>query len=554
MDKIKHYLISALRQDFLAGLTVSMIAIPQSMAYATIAGVEPVMGLYAAMLPALIAALFGSSKYLVTGATNAISLTTASVLIAYIGLPDYSEYVFFVAFASGLMMLLMGIFNLSSLIRFISNSVLTAFLAGAGTLIIINQTGGLMGIDRQVGSSPIETVRDLFQSLGSINYHVLLLSVISILILVFMNKITNLIPAAFVSMLVSGFLVWVLDWQRFGVKVISDISMMEIGLFDFSIPNVPIKAIPDLFLSAFAIALLALIQTISVEKPLAMARNERIVPRQDFMAQGAASMMSGLVGSIPTAGSLAQSAVNFDSGAKTKTAAVFSAMFVFLTTVFFSGLIDLIPTSCLSSIVIVSAIRLIDFKHIRQTWNNSFHSKVLLVFTYVMTILLPLQKAVFVGTGLSILLYLYVSKNVKLSYLRIIDNKIHELPMNDLFENSEKNIILNVEGSMYFGSADVLESQIDLILDKKEIDGIIFYMRSIHSMASTMTVAFVNILRTLQLKGINIYVCGIDEEVRKILINGGILDVLAEEQVVAKGTIIFDRLIDLYINHLPSEV
>ena len=553
MNKLISYLKTSFSHDFFAGLTVSMIAIPQSMAYATIAGVEPVMGLYAAMLPALIAAIFGSSKYLVTGATNAISLTTASVLIAYIGMPDYPEYVFFVAFASGLLMLLMGVFNLNSLIRFISNSVLTAFLAGAGTLIIINQSGGLMGIERQVGSSPIETIRDLFLNLGSINYYVLGLSVISILILVFLKKITSIVPAAFVSMLVSGLIVWIFDWQRFGVKVISDISQMEIGLFHFSIPQVPFKAIPDLFLSAFAIAILALIQTISVEKPLAMARNERIVPRQDFLAQGAASMMSGLVGSIPTAGSLAQSAVNFDSGSKSKMAAVFSSIFVLLTTLFFSGLIDLIPTSCLSSIVIVSAIRLIDFKHIKQTWNNSLQSKVLLIFTYVMTILLPLQKAVFVGAGLSIFFYLYGSKNVKLTYLRVIDNKIHEMPLNDLFENSEKKVILNVEGSMYFGSADVLESQIDFILENKEIEGIIFYMRSIHSMASTMTVAFVNILRTLQLKGIDVYVCGIAEDVREILINGGILKVLNEEKVVEKGIVIFDRLIEIYTTKLLND-
>ena len=215
MNKLISYLKTSFSHDFLAGLTVSMIAIPQSMAYATIAGVEPVMGLYAAMLPALIAAIFGSSKYLVTGATNAISLTTASVLIAYIGMPDYPEYVFFVAFASGLLMLLMGVFNLNSLIRFISNSVLTAFLAGAGTLIIINQSGGLMGIERQVGSSPIETIRELFLNLGSINYYVLGLSVISILILVFLKKITSIVPAAFVSMLVSGLIVWIFDWQRF---------------------------------------------------------------------------------------------------------------------------------------------------------------------------------------------------------------------------------------------------------------------------------------------------------------------------------------------------
>ena len=546
MENFFTYIKSSLAHDILAGLTVAMVAIPQSMAYATIAGVEPVMGLYAAMLPALLAAIFGSSKYLVTGATNAISLTTASVLLAYIGLPEYPEYVFFVAIASGVIMLLMGLLNLSSLIRFISNSVLTAFLAGAGTLIIINQAGGLLGIDRKVGNSPIETIVEFIQNIQSFNFYVLILSVISLLILVFFKKITSFIPAAFVSMLVSGLIVWIFDWQRYGVKVIADISMMDIGLFHFSIPNVPFSVIPDLFLSAFAIAILGLIQTISVAKPLSMAKNERIVPRKDFIAQGIGSIASGLVGSIPTAGSLAQSAVNFDSGAKSKMSAVFSAIFVFLTTIFFSQLIDMIPTSALSSIVIVSAIRLIDFQHIKQTWNSSTNSKILLIFTYVMTILLPLQKAVFWGTGLSILIYLYVSKNVKLSYLRLIDNKIHELPLSNLLENSEKKIILNIEGSMYFGSADILENQIDLILDNKEIDGIIFYMRSIHSMASTMTVSFVNILKTLKLKGIDIYVCGIADEVRDILINGGILNVLPEDHVVNKGEIIFNRLIEIY--------
>ena len=224
-------------------------------------------------------------------------------------------------------------------------------------------------------------------------------------------------------------------------------------------------------------------------------------------------------------------------------AAAYSGIFVFLATMLFSDIINRIPTACLSSIVMVSAIRLIDFNHMKQTWKNSLYSKLVLLATFISTMLIPLQYAIFAGTGLSIILYLYESKNIKISYLKINDDgDVLDLPISDFYLNSDKNVIINIEGSMYFGSVSTLEDKIEELLIEHDIDILVFYMRSIHSLASTMMISFNKILQTIEAQGIEVYICGISDDLYEILLKGEIDQVIDLTHIYKGTSIVFESL------------
>ena len=348
-----NYLQNSLRFDLVAGLTVAMVAIPQSMAYAAIAGVNPIYGLYAAIVPAIIGALIGSSNHLVTGPTNATALVTAGALIAVSGGAGI-ELVFALAILSGLFRLILGVLKLGSIIRYVSNSVLTGFLAGAGVLIIINQLGNLLGIPRPAGAGTLTIVWELLRGLPQLNPYVLVTGLLAVTVLLVSKRISGIIPAALLAICLAGALVVVAGWQNQGVKLVSDLgSLQNVGL-TFHIPKVNLSNAQMLLASAGAIALLSLVESMSVAKAIGLSSGQRINASREFVAQGLASIAGGLFQAIPSSGSPSRSAVNLGSGAQSRLASAFSGVLVLLAVLAFSRLIGFIPVASLAGVVIVS--------------------------------------------------------------------------------------------------------------------------------------------------------------------------------------------------------
>jgi len=514
------YVQQSLRLDLTAGLTVAMVAVPQSMAYAAIAGVNPVYGLYTAIIPAIIGALFGSSRHLITGPTNATALVTAGVLFAVAG-SNNLELVFALAILSGLIRLLLGLFKLGSIIRYVSNSVLTGFLTGAGVLIIINQLGNLSGIPRPAGAGTLTIVWEFLRDLAGLNPYVLTIGLLAMAVVIMGKRINKNMPAALLAIVIAGAATALLGWQPQGVKLVSDLGSLGQAGLAFHLPQVSLAQAQTLVASAGAIALLSLVESMSVAKAIGLSSGQRINPSREFIAQGLASIAGGLFQAIPSSGSPSRSAVNYGSGAKTRLSGLFSGLFVLFMMIAFSWLIGFIPIASLAGVVIISAWQMIDRHHLALTWQSRVVSRVVFLVTFIATLLLPLHIAIYLGALLSIGIYLYESSTLKLSYLtRTADYQFVEHNLDDVRRECPAVALINVEGALYFGAVEDLETHIEEIFHRG-VKVVILRVRNMHLMASTGVTAIEGLANRAGQLGITLLMSGVTAEVESTLLTSG---------------------------------
>jgi len=531
--------LRSLRPDLLAGATVALIAIPQAMAYAAIAGVGPLHGLYTAIIPAIVGAALGSSNFVVTGATNAVALATASVLGAYEGMGNYAEYVFALAIVSGLTALVLGVLRLGSITRFVSNSVLTGFLTGAGVLIIINQLGTFFGVGRPRGVPPYQVVWYLVQHIGQLNPYVLVTGVFSIVVLLLLRKLDARIPSALLAIVFAGVLVQLTGWHGRGVKIASDLGAIEQAGLVFHIPDVPRAELQSLIVRGGAVALLSLVERISVAKALGIATGQRVDSSREFVAHGLASIAGGFFKAIPSGGSPSRSAVNYNAGARTRMAASLSGVFVLLAVLAFSRLIGFIPTAALAGVVIVSAYKMIDRHHIKLTWQSRWSSRIVLSVTFLSTLVLPLHLAIYLGAFLSIGIYLYQSSHLKLTYLtQNGDGSFTEHNLAHLLEQKPEIAIVNVEGALYFAAVDDLEVYLDRLIEAG-IRVIVLRLRRVRLIASTGVTALEGLIRYARQQGTSILLCGVSDKASETLTSSGVQNLLGEEHIFSADRTLF---------------
>lgn len=530
MHNFQNYIKSKLKLDLIAAITVAMVAVPQAMAYAAIVGVNPVYGLYAATIPAVLAAVFGSSHHVVTGPTNTVALATSGVLIAVAGQTEYPEFVFAMAILSGALKLGLGLLKLGFLIRYVSNSVLTGFLAGAAILIMLNQTPKLLGLSSAARHDLVGVVSHLYKEAVHTNFLVLGIGVFGIILLLLFKKLFPNLPSALILVVLSGLVVKLFDWQDQGVHIIGELGEVGVTGIRFHIPLevfTPDK-IGYLLTGAGAVALLSLLEAVSVAKSIALQTGQRIDANREFIGQGLASITSGMFSGIPTSGSLTRSAVNFDGGAVTRSASGISGVLVFIVLVVFGDWIGYIPAVSLAAIVIVSALNIIDFHHIAITWRGRTISKIVIGVTFLSVLLLPLQLSIYLGVGLSIIFYLIESSHLQLSYLVMNgNNKFTEKSIREVFETKPNVAVINVEGPLYFAAVQDLEDQVTEMIDVG-VGLIILRLRRAHLIASSGISTLEVLVRRVREQGGNIRLTGVSDDVLQTL-----LDCKLEEEIHA---------------------
>lgn len=530
---IKNYFSQHFRKDITAALIVAMVAVPQAMAYAVIAGVNPVYGLYAAIIPAIVASFFGSSNHVVTGPTNTVALATSGVLVAVMFGENYPEFVFLAAILSGLFKLLLGSFKLGFLIRYVSNSVVTGFLAGAAVLIMVNQLPKILGIRSPAGHNIIDIFVHIFGYLGQINWLVVALGTFSILFLVLTKKFFPRLPSALILVVVTGAIVKGFGWQAAGVRIVGEMGTVGLEGLRFHIPEgVWGRETWGVMLTGSgAIALLSLLEAVSVGKAIALQTGQRINANREFIGQGLASIAGGFFRGIPSSGSLTRSAVNFGGGADTRAASGFSGVLVLIVLAAFQGWIGYIPTVSLGAIVIVSALHMIDFQHIALTWRGRSISKMVIGATFLSVLLLPLQISIYLGVGLSVLFYLVESSHLTLSYLVLNGNgKFAEYKIEDVYEKKPEIAVINVEGPLFFAAVQDLEDQITKMIDVG-VHVIVLRLRRMHMMASSGLSTLEILLSRAHERGAEIKLAGVSQEVMKVLHTSGIDEGFEEENI-----------------------
>lgn len=512
------------------------------MAYATIIGINPVFGLLTAFIPTIIGAFFGSAKLMVTGPTNPTALVTASVLFVFANQENYIEYVFAIAIAAGIIKLILGLFKMGDIMRFISNSVLIGFLTATSLLIMFSQAGNITGISIPRELTTIDRLIFILKNLSHTNLRVLLLFILALLTMVVTPRITRKLPAGLVTILLTTTISAIFHLENHGVALVKDLGIIKSANLAFHIPQIGFSDFFEILQGAGAIAIISIAETLTISKSLSLSTNSKVNFSKELIGQGLASTIGGFFQCIPSSGSPSRSAANLTSGAKTGGAAIISGILILLVLVLSTDLIAIVPLAGLAGVVVVAAASLINKHQLELTWHSRFVSQLVLVTTFLATIFLPLHYAIYGGTVLSILIHLYESSHLQLSYLSInTQGEIIETGKKEVLKNAEPIIILNVTGDLFFGAIADLEKTIDTILatDKKVI---ILRLRRVKLLAGSGVTALEWAILKAQRKGVHILFCGINPDLLKILDSSGLTKKAGRNQVFIAEDILFESM------------
>ncbi|MCG6859869.1 MAG: sodium-independent anion transporter [Chromatiaceae bacterium] len=403
-----------LRADLIAGVTVALILIPQSMAYAQLAGLPAYYGLYAAFLPGIVAALWGSSKHLATGPVAVVSLLTASALtpFAEAGCPELVTVAALMALLVGLAQLALGLFRLGAVVNLLSHPLILGFVNAAALIIGLSQLNQILGVPMPRSEHLVNDIWSVVIQVGDTHVPTLIMGVSAFAIIWGVKKYVPRLSGVLVAVATTTLASWAIGFEGRGGRVIGEIPS---GLPTLSIPHIELKIAADLIADAIVISLVGFMEAISIAKALAARTNDRIDPNQELIGQGLANIAGSLSQAYPASGSFSRSAVNLSAGARSGMSSVFSGAMVLITLLFLTPALYHLPQPVLAAIIMMAVIGLVNFKGIKQAWNASKQDGVVSVVTLIATLAFAphLNIGILVGAGLAIGLFLYRGVNLR---------------------------------------------------------------------------------------------------------------------------------------------
>ncbi|MGE0875953.1 MAG: SulP family inorganic anion transporter [Burkholderiales bacterium] len=454
-----------LRDDAMAALIGAVVVVPQGIAFATLAGLPPEYGLYCAMVPAIVGALFGSSWHLVSGPTNAISLVVFATLspLAATGSAQYAALALTLALMVGILQLTMGLARLGTLINFVSHSVVVGFTAGAGVLIIVAQINNFFGLALPRGSLP-QTLGAFAASLGDVKPWVVAVGILTIVASIVARRFLPRVPHMVVALLAGGVFGWILN-RLLGKSTtgIAEIGLLPGALPALTVPEFDAATFGKLLGVAVAVAVLGLVEAVSISRAIAARSGQRIDGNREFVGQGLSNIAGSFFGAYPSSGSFNRSGLNYDSGAKTPLAAMLSAPMLVVVLLVISPLLAYLPLAAMAGLLFMVALNLIDLRAIRHVLSSSRQETAVLAITFAATLFAELEFAILFGVTLSLTLYL---KRTSRPALRpIVPDAGSEARKFKVVEPGQPECpqlkILRLEGSLYFGAVNHVATELD---------------------------------------------------------------------------------------------
>jgi SulP family sulfate permease len=467
----KEYSYSALKSDAFAGLTVGIMLIPQGMAYAMIAGLPPVYGLYAALFPQLIYALMGTSRQLAVGPVAMDSLLVAAGLgtLSLNTTEAYIALASFLALFMGGTQLLLGSLKLGFLVNFLSKPVISGFTSAAAIIIALSQLNHLLGIDLPRSNKLHELFPFLVELGPQAHLLSIIISVLGVSFLILIKRFYPQLPGALILVILSTFIAAQNNWEGIGVRVVKEIPE---GLPSFQIPTATLSQVYDLIPLAITLALIAFMEAISVAKAIEeKEKSNHLNANQELIALGTANIIGSLFQSYPTTGGFSRTAVNHDAGAKTGVAAIFSAVVVGLTLLFFTTFFYHLPTSVLGAIILVAVAKLIDLSYPKRLWKNNRNEFYILVFTFFVTLFIGITEGIMLGVFVALLYMIYQNTQPHIAVLgRIKDT--HYFKNIDRFTKDvvtyPQVLILRFDGQLFFGNQRYFKQQFSVLISTQE--------------------------------------------------------------------------------------
>jgi len=522
LARLRHMLIPTLDQvselkdretlkvDLLAGITVALVLVPQSMAYAQLAGLPPYYGLYASFLPPMIAAIFGSSRQLATGPVAVVSLMTAASLepLAAAGSEGFLIYATLLAVLIGLFQVTLGVLRLGVLVDFLSHPVVVGF-TGAGAIIIgTSQISKLFGVTAEKAERHFETVYNVIEAaLSHTHWPTLMIAALSIGIMAGFKKYKPTWPNVLIAVVITTLISKITEFSEMGGAIVGDIPK---GLPGVSIPDMDLDTLLHLMTSAIIISLVGFMEAISIAKAMAARTRQRLDANQELFGQGLSNIASGLFSGYAVSGSFSRSAVNINAGARTGFSSIVTGTVVGITLLFLTPLLYHLPQATLAAIIIMAVVGLIRIEPIKHAWKVEKHDGIVAVITFVLTLVLAphLDKGILVGVLLSMALFIYRTMRPRVAIVsRYHDGTFRDLKVFPELDSCKKIVIIRFYMSLYYANAGYFETKmLALFADHKDAKYIILDAEGINMLDSTGEMVLTQLSERFEAAGVTILV------------------------------------------------
>lgn len=544
-----HYQAADLTGDITAGIIVTSLLIPQSMAYAMLANLPPQMGLYASILPLLLYGIFGSSKGLAVGPTAVDSLIVGVGLLQFAtrDTPEVFLLAISLAMLVGLLQILMGVLRLGFIVNFLSYPVLSGFLNAAALTIILSQFKHIFGVQLPRSDNFFVGIYNLIQSLGQTNFITLLLGLASMgLLLGFQKPLAkilqrrNLSPSVILPITKAGPLVivvlgtliaWLLQLDQIAeVKIVGDIPQ---GLPTLGLPNLSIENVRELFPLALILSLVGFVECIATAKSLASKQRQDVDANQELIALGMANLGSSLTGGYPVSAGLSRSAVNFSAGAKTNLSSMITAVLVTIVIVFLTPLLYYLPQACLAAMIIVAASQLVNLQTIKSLWQYYKPDAISFLVTLIIVLVAGIETGILVGVIVSIGLYLWQTSQPNFAVVGRIGESEHFRNVNRHETKTCPHVLaIRVDESLYFANTKALESYLIQAVSKNpEIKHLLLICSGINFIDGSALATLKKLIADLENRNIKFYLAEVKGPVIDGLQRGGFVEYLGSDRV-----------------------
>jgi len=547
-----------LRADMIAGLTVALVLIPQSMAYATLAGLPEVYGLYIAFVPVFVAALWGSSRQLGTGPVAVVSTMTATMLtpvvIPMLGteytqeeyLALYIPTAMFLTLLVGLFQFALGLFRLGAIVNFLSHPVIVGFTNAAALFIGLTQVSKIFGVEMPGGASDhFLTVRILgvIENLGETHPETLAMGIASFVIMIGLKKYAPKIPGVLVAVVLTTGVSYAIGFEQMGGAVVGAIPE---GLPGFAMPAFNLEAFSHLFIGAIIIAMVGFMEAISIAKAMAAKSKDRIDPNQELIGQGLGNIFGSFFQAYPASGSFSRSAVNFNAGAKTGFSSVVTAIIVVITLLFLTPLLYHLPKATLAAVVIMAVFGLINFKAVKHIWTVNKHDGIAAMVTFVATIASApkLDHGIMIGAILAIVLYLYRTMQPRVAVLgRYKDGTLRDIEINKDLPTDENIIAVRFDGSLYFANVSYFEdTMLKAVSTYPDAKYLLVVGDAINQIDASGEEVLHHLVERLQSNNMTVVFSGLKRQILLVMKASGLRDIIGEQNIFSNEDFALDEI------------
>lgn len=513
-----------LRADAVAGLTVGVMLIPQSLAYATLAGLPPAAGLYASIVPLVVYALLGSSGTLAVGPVAVASMMTAAALAPLAdGDPTrYAALAALLALMVGAIQVAMGVFRLGAVVTFLSHPVLTGFITASAVLIVVSQIPGLLGLDASGSGALPEAVPTIVGALATVNGPTVAVSVVAVTVLLVLKRVAPRVPGALVVVVALTAVSAAVGLDQRGVQVLGEVPT---GLPAPALPVVPLREVASLLPAALAIALVGYTEGVAVAKSLGGRSGQRVSPDGELVAVGAANASAGLFGGLPVAGGFARSAVSFSAGARTPLSSLVSAAVVALTALVLTPLVTALPMAVLAVTIVVAVVGLVDWRGAVSTWRTRRVDGLALAVTLLTTLAFGVEAGIAAGVVFSLAVLLWRSSRPHTAELGRVPGTgvFRNLDRYDGLETDPEVAVVRVDAPLVFANAErVADTLRGLVERRPPTRTVVLDASAIGDCDCDGAHALVGLRRELAEHGVTLRLATVRGPVRDLLVRDGV--------------------------------